>query len=125
MISGAVVTVFSIAIYRLLLYFNIDYHISNLVSLISSKVLAYFLNKLFVFRSHVNTFWKWLKELIQFVFARGGTFFIDYFGVMLFVDVFKFDAIFSKYFFVILVIILNYFFGKIIFKGEKHETKQS
>lgn len=109
---GVLTMAIGIVTYQGLLYLGMDYKIANLISLIVGKLSAYVCNKWFVFRVHQDSFLEWVKEFGRFVAARGATFLIDYFGVILFVEVFHADKVLSKYFFVILVLVLNYIFGK-------------
>lgn len=115
---GITTTIVGIIIFQGLLYFSIDYKIANLFSLIFGKLYAYIMNKFFVFKSKNKNFMEFCKEFIRFLISRGITAVIDYFGVILAVELFNCNKIISKYFFMILVIILNYFFGKkIVFKN--------
>ena len=64
--------------------------------------------------------------MVRFVLARGATGMFDYFGLMVAVELFHFDPVWSKYGIQLIVIILNYVLGKrIVFvrtsKGYGHE----
>lgn len=123
-ISGGLTFVVGIVVYNGLLFVGVEYKIANLCSLILSKLFAYVMNKLVVFRCKNNSFGEFCKEFLRFVIARGTTALIDYFGVVMAVELWNWDKIISKYFFMVFVIILNYFFGKkIVFKGRKSETE--
>lgn len=117
---GVVTMVLGVAVYQGLLIVGMNYRFANFISLIVGKLSAYLCNKFFVFKVFQHSFSEWLKEFARFVIARGATFLIDYFGVILAVEMLHWDKVISKYFFVILVLILNYIFGKlIVFKKEK------
>lgn len=104
-------------IYQVLLFFGVDYKISNIFSLVLGKLFAYVMNKLVVFKSRNKNFADFCKEFFRFVIARGATGLIDYFGVIIAVELLNWGKVISKYFFMVLVIILNYFFGKtVVFK---------
>ena len=117
-IFGFATMIVGVVIYQLFLYLNVDYKIANLFSLILGKLFAYVVNKLFVFKSKTERFVDWLKEFFRFIVARGATGLIDYFGVIIAVEIFGLDKVISKYILQVIVIILNYFLGKkIVFKN--------
>ncbi len=109
---GVSTTVVNLAIYHLLILVGIDYRISNLFAVVLCKVYGYFANKLIVFGSHCSSLKELLYEIGKFVVARGISGIIDYFGVILAVEVFGIDKIVSKYAINIIVIVVNYLFGK-------------
>lgn len=111
-IIGVTTTVVNIGVYQLLVFAGIDYRISNLFALILCKVYAFFANKYYVFKSHCSNLFEAFKELVRYIFARGFTGLIDYFGLMFAVEILSFDEIISKYVLTIMVIVINYFLGK-------------
>lgn len=111
-IFGVTTTAVNIIIFQLLYSCGIDYKWANLVALILGKAYAYVTNKLFVFRSHCDGWAELMKEFIRFVAARGVTGLIDYFGMIIAVEVWGLSALVTKYFLQILIIILNYVFSK-------------
>lgn len=118
---GTSTTLINLATYHLLLFF-IDYRIANLIALIASKTYGYFANKTIVFRSKTDTFRSWLIEVAKFVAARGTTAVVDYFGLILAVEVLGFDKIISKYVLQIIVIVMNYLLGKyVVFNNPEKE----
>lgn len=124
-VFGVLTTILGVAVYRILLYVGMGYQYANLISLIIGKLAAYLCNKLFVFKVHQNSFVELLKEFGRFVVARGTTFFIDYFGVIFAVEVLHGDKVISKYFFAVLVLILNYIFGKLVVFKKKDKDAGS
>ena len=68
-----------------------------------------------------------MKECLKFIVARGFTGVVDYFGVIFMVDMLKIDENISKITIQVLVIILNYIFGKLlVFNKKKNKiTKES
>lgn len=125
-IFGFLTFVVGIVIYQGLMYVGVDYKISNIFSLVLGKLFAYVMNKLIVFRCRNKDFWDFCKEFVRFVIARGFTALIDYFGVIIAVEFFSWDKLISKYFFMILVIILNYIFGKsVVFKSASEEMREN
>ena len=96
------------------LLFLLDYRIANLIALIASKIYGYFANKKIVFHSRTDSFRSFILEVSRFIFARGITALIDYFGLIIAVEVLHFDKILSKYIIQIIVIFLNYILGKFL-----------
>lgn len=118
-IVGIGTTLVNIVVYQLLLYAGIEYMISNLVAIISSKLFAYITNKIYVFKSKTENFIELAKEFWRYLLARGFTGIIDYIGLIILIEIIKIDEVLSKYIITILVIILNYIFGnKYIFKNQ-------
>lgn len=110
-IFGVATTVVNIVLYQVFLLF-LDYRISNLIAIIGAKVFAYLVNKVFVFRTKCRGIQELLGEIVRFVFARGFTGLVDYFGLIFLVEVFHWSKSYAKYTIQFLVIILNYVFGK-------------
>lgn len=121
-IFGVGTTIANILTYQFLLLF-LDYKFSNLIAIIFTKLLAYIVNKKFVFCSHCANIRELISEIVRFIITRGFTGLIDFFGLILFVEVFKYNQVYSKYFLQIVVIALNYIFGKkTVFINKKEET---
>lgn len=117
---GFMTFVVGAVIFQGMLYLGVDYKISNIFSLVLGKLFAYVMNKLIVFRCKNENVFEFCKEFIRFVFARGLTALIDYFGVILAVEMLHWDKVISKYIFMTVVVILNYFFGKkMVFKSKR------
>ena len=110
-IFGLGTSLVNILVYRFLLSF-LDYRISNLIAIFVSKAFAYITNKRFVFRSHCENGRELALEIGRFILARGATGLLDYFGLMVAVEVFGFNRVYSKYVIQIIVILLNYVLGK-------------
>lgn len=119
-IVGVTTTLVNIAIYQVLLFFKCHYTVANLIAIITCKIYGYLANKNIVFKSHCESIKELLKELTKFVFARGFTGLVDYFGLILCVEVFNADKVISKYVIQVIVIILNYVLGKyLVFKKKE------
>ena len=113
-VSGIFTMAIGVGVYQGFLLLGLDYKISNLISLVAGKMSAYICNKFFVFKVRNTSFSEWIKEFLRFIFARGATLFIDYFGLIFLVEVVEFNKIYSKYAIVTIVLILNYILGKLI-----------
>lgn len=120
-ISGGMVTLTNAAGYFILLQLGIVYTVANIISLILSKVVGYLLNKLWVYRSKNDNLKQMLLELFRFVLARGFTGLVDFFGLILMVELFGMNERISKIAIMLLVIVLNYILGKkaVFIKKEK------
>ena len=112
--SGITTTLVNIVLYHVILLIKIDYRRANMIALIGSKTYGYLINKKFVFRSHCQSKKELLKEIGSYVITRGFTGIADYLGLIIMVERLGADKIFSKYIIQVLVIVLNYIFGKFI-----------
>ncbi len=119
-VVGVSTTLVNILIYQGLLFAGVDYKIANLFALVLCKVYGYLANKNIVFRSHCDSFKELISEMLRFVFARGFTGLVDYFGLIFAVEILKADKVLSKYALQIIVILLNYVLGKfLVFRKKK------
>lgn len=103
------------------------YLVSNFIAWVAAVIFAYIVNKIFVFSAKS---WKpkdVLREGLQFLAARIFSFLLEEAGLFLFVDLlgfkhFEFKVLFltvtgsliAKIILAVVVIILNYFFSKLI-----------
>ena len=115
---GLLTSVLNVLLFRIFLWLGVEYKISNLITLIVVKITAYICNKNFVFKSRCGNFWELCKEVWRFIVARGATMLIDYFGLIILVEVFAEPKLISKVFVTVFVIVINYIVGK------KHVFKQ-
>lgn len=122
-VSGIFTMAIGVGVYQGFLLLGLDYKISNLISLVAGKMSAYICNKFFVFKVRNTSFSEWIKEFLRFIFARGATLFIDYFGLIFLVEVVGFNKIYSKYAIVTIVLILNYILGKLIVFRKTNDKK--
>ena len=110
-ICGLITTVLNFVLFFL---FNkiFNYKLANLITLIIVKVSAYVLNKIFVFKTKNNTKKELGKEFIKFVISRFITFLIDYFGLILLIELLSIDKNIGKIIMIIIVVIVNYVLSK-------------
>ena len=111
-VFGVLTSIENVVLFRILLAFGIEYRIANLITLIVVKLTAYVCNKNFVFKSHCESIWALLAELGRFVFWRGATALIDYFGLILLVELLHMPKLPGKIIVTVLVIVINYITGK-------------
>ncbi len=120
-ISGGAISVTNFAAFYLLFsILDIHYTIANIAALILSKTVGYLLNKLWVFESKTAGVWGFVKEFLSFFATRGFTGLVDYFGLILLVEVFGWNKLFCKAIIMVIVIVLNYVLGKhLVFRKKK------
>ena len=104
---------------------QLDYRTANLITLIVVKLTAYVCNKLFVFKSHCPDTKTLIKEVLRYVLWRLVTMGMDYFGLILLVDGLHFVKTPAKVLVTGLVIVVNYFTGKLcVFKKHNRTLNQ-
>ena len=119
-IFGVLTSILNVVLFQLLILGEIDYRYANFITLIVVKVVAYLCNKNFVFYSRCRSMIELVKEFGRFVITRSVTMLIDYFGLILLVEFFNANKLFSKCFITIFVIVINYFLGKKhVFKNQR------
>lgn len=112
-----VITVIVNYISYLLLKIILPYQIANLISIIFTKIFAYYTNKKYVFRS-VTGVWEQIKEIVRFILGRGFTGLVDFFGLIMLTELFLIDDRLGKVIMIVITTILNYFLGKVfVFKS--------
>ena len=118
LIGGGTVTVLNAGIYTVLVLFAMKPRWANLIALAAAKVYGYFINKFFVYQSRGLSAKDTRLEFAKYLSARGLTGLVDYVLVLLLAEGYGFNAFYTKYGVMILVILLNYFFGKFwVFKN--------
>lgn len=125
-ICGAATTLVSLLIYYVCAEFFFDVNnafqlqIINVISWVLSVLFAFVTNKILVFKSKASPF----KEMMRFYLARIGTLLIDMFLMYLFVTVLLQNDMLAKCVVSVVVIILNYIFGKVlVFRKENSNEK--
>lgn len=119
-ICGAATTAVSLITYYLFAKFLFDTNdalqlqINNALSWVISVLFAFVTNKILVFKSKASPKW----EIVKFYLARIATLVIDMILMYLLVTVCSFNDMISKCVVQIVVIILNYIFGKLVFAKE-------
>ena len=129
---GVMTTVINIGLYRILLLFPYfadenrgGFAAANAIAIIVAKVAAYFVNKFFVFQKKNESTGSLLKEIFRFAYTRGLTFLLDYFGLIFLVDVLGGNKKYMKYITTVVVVIVNYLFGKfLVFRKQPAQQAQ-
>lgn len=123
LIVGGLTTIVSLGSYYLLVYtilnpkVAVELQIANIISWILAVTFAYFANRKYVFKSQNE---KTLKEAFSFYLTRVSTLLIDMAIMYIFVSVLGLNDKIIKLVVQVVVVILNYVFGKfIVFKKSK------
>ncbi len=116
-IFGVLTSLLNIGLYAGLTHIGMDYIVANFITLVIVKLAAYVVNKIFVFQTKCSDFMELTKEFLRFVVTRGITMIVDFVGLIFMVEILSIDSMISKIFMTILVVVLNYIFGKLhVFK---------
>lgn len=119
-IWGAASAVLNIGGFQLLIFMGADYKTANIITLIANRFFCYITNKIFVFRTKCDDWQQLIKEIVLFILARSVTFLMDYFGVVLLVEVIGIKSFISKAVLMVLVVLTNYLSGKwFVFKKDR------
>jgi len=111
---GVLTTLVNISVFEFFLLTGSDYRAANLIALITSKLFAYVVNKLFVFKTKTGSFGGLMKEFGRFALARGGTMLVDWVGLIILVSLLGLSEHIGKVIVTVVVIILNYVLGKFL-----------
>lgn len=96
---------------------------ANVIAIILAIIFAFFANKHFVFKSKSGSIWHYLRELCSFVGSRLFAMLVEVLGTNLLCDSFRFNEFVSKIIIQIVVMVINYIFGKCFVFNK--EVKQS
>lgn len=122
-VFGVLTSVENIVMFAVLLKLGMAYRIANIITLITVKLTAYLCNKNFVFKSHCSSFSELLKEFGRFVFWRGATMLLDYFGLIFLVEIVDMPKLIGKVIMTVFVIAVNYITGKRhVFKHSQNQS---
>ena len=111
-IFGVLTSIQNVVMFDVLLRLGMAYRPANIITLITVKLTAYLCNKNFVFKSHCANFIELLKEFGRFVFWRGATMLLDYFGLIFLVEIVNMPKVIGKIIMTVFVIAVNYVTGK-------------
>lgn len=114
LISGALGVLVSIVSYAVARYIGLNIIISNVISWIVAVLFMYLTNKLFVFKSKVDTKKELFKEFISFIMARIFTLIVETIILYLGVDILEVNDLLTKVIAQIIIIILNYILSKLL-----------
>lgn len=112
LIGGGLTTLINVMIYTILVLLTVKIRWANLIAMTVAKILSYFINKYYVYKSKSDNLKSMSKEAIKYVIARGFTGIIDYFATVILIEIYAFPKFLTKYFITFLVIVLNFLLGK-------------
>lgn len=116
-LGGAFTTILHLLLFWILIKVGIKYSIANIITLIVIKSLAYFVNKLFVFKSKCSNTKELLSEVFKYIITRLFTMVLDYYLLIMFVEVVRIDVFISKIVVLVIVVIINYILcNKVVYK---------
>lgn len=117
---GVTTSVLNIGVFQLAIVLGLDYILANALALILAKTAAYLTSKFFVFHRKCSSRRELLVEIFRFIYTRGVTMFLDFFGLMMLVEICRADKLPSKCIVTFLVILVNYLLGKFhVFRSGK------
>jgi len=116
LVCGLSAAIVNFGLFAFLIFLSVDYRIANIFALVFTKLFAFLTNKLLVFKSRSSNFKELTAEFARFFSGRIFTGVLDYFGVIMLVEVFLMPQNGSKFALQVIVIILNYVFAKASFK---------
>ena len=115
LLAGVITAAFNVASFNLFLLLSVDYRIANLFAMLLTKLLAFVVHKKFTFKSKTKNIKNLSKEFAGFFIGRILTGLLDYFGLIVLVEIFSLPQKGSKYGLQVIVIILNYIFARLVF----------
>ncbi len=127
LIAGGLTTLVSIGSYGLFTrIFKFNYFASSLLSFIMAVIFAYFVNKIFVFKTNFKDLKQLIIEMYQFLKYRLLSLGIDLGLMVLLIEKLHFHDIIAKIIVQVIIVILNYLFSKIfIFKQNELERENN
>ena len=94
--------------------FEMHYLISNIVSWVLAVAFAYITNKMFVFKTRDMGFAQLKREISLFISARLASLLVEEIGLFILVGIVEMGEISGKLIMQAVVIVLNYFFSKLV-----------
>ena len=111
-IFGILTTILNVVLFQVLCLCISSYKVANIITLVIVKIVAYVCNKLFVFKTKTSNVKELGIEFFKFIYTRLITLLIDYFGLILLVEVITIPKLISKIIVVTIVVVINYIVGK-------------
>ncbi|MBR3832916.1 MAG: YfhO family protein [Lachnospiraceae bacterium] len=123
--GGCTTLVNLVAFFLLRSFTDINRNTCNAIAIAMAIAFAYFINKIFVFKSKKLGLVGTITEMVTFVGMRLVSMLVEILGFALLCDSFRLDELVSKLLVQIVVLVLNYVFSKlVVFKKEKKGIKQ-
>lgn len=122
--GGCTTLVNLVAFFLLRNFTDINRNTCNAIAIAMAIAFAYFINKLFVFKSRRLGLIGTIVEMVSFVGMRLVSMVIEILGFALMCDSFRLNELVAKLLVQVVVLVLNYLFSKlIVFKKEKKGIK--
>lgn len=117
---GILTTIINIVIFRFLLFifnnnlpnFKYNWFFAEVPAFIIAVLFAFFMDKYFVFKKTGTKVSETTQELINFFMMRIISELVNILGLFIFINILKFDELYSKIGLSIIVVVLNYLFSK-------------
>ncbi len=122
LIFGVLTTLVDFVI-SFLLYRLVNHHIANTAAWLGAVIFAYIVNKLFVFENKELGISALTREFVAFGGSRVLTLLLQEGIFVLSVDILRFDKGITKIGASVLVVIINYFLGKLIFSKKDKKAE--
>lgn len=117
LVVGCMTTLINYVVYAVLTGpANIHYIAGNVIAWAAAVLFAYFANGKWVYRSTAN---RGIKEAFSFVLSRLFSLGLETVVLLLLVDVLTMDKLIAKLLVAVLVVIVNYLTGLLVFKHKK------
>ena len=119
LIVGAMTTVISLIAQYIPAFFGLPTAVNTTISWICAVTFAFFTNKVWVFKDEAREMSDWIKQAFAFYGARLVTYFAELGFMLLTVDVLDQNEYIMKLIAQIFIIIVNYFFSKLVIFRKK------
>lgn len=118
--GGCTTLVNLVAFFLLRNFTDINRNTCNAIAIAMAIAFAYFINKLFVFKSRNLGFVGTMVEMVSFVGMRLVSMVVEILGFALMCDSFRLNELLAKLLVQVVVLVLNYLFSKlVVFRKEK------
>lgn len=111
-LAGFATVLVNIFSYFILLWLGCNYIVANVISIVLTKTFAYLINKFFVFRSRCPNNKELIREITLFTLTRGFSGLVEFFGIIILVEILMINPKTAKLIIIPVTIIMNYIFGK-------------
>lgn len=117
LVVGVMTTLINYVIYALLTEgLSVHYAVSNVIAWIGAVAFSYFANGKWVYRSTARRGW---REAGEFVLSRLFSLGLETVLLMLLVDLLHMDKLAAKLLVAVVVVVVNYLTGLLVFKRKK------
>lgn len=117
LVVGVITTLINYVIYALLTEgLSVHYAVSNVIAWVGAVAFSYFANGKWVYRSTARRGW---REAGEFVLSRLFSLGLETVLLMLLVDLLHVDKLAAKLLVAVVVVVVNYLTGLLVFKRKK------